>query len=320
MTARCEGRFFASIRVGTWRRLLPLLLLLSSSAWAWNGAGHRLVACLAWNQLDTYTRSEVARVLHEHPDYTRWIKRTDTADVDRIAFIEASTWPDDIRKDSRFYTAGVDAATPVLTGFPDMERHQDWHYVNRPFGVTRPKTTPEAAISGRLDQQLVTLAAILDSPNSLASEKAYALPWLIHLVGDAHQPLHASIRLDADGRPDSLGKGVSVSNPFNSRRPSSTLHAFWDDLPGPSWLRGERLNAACAVLATAYPHPVPTSPERWIDESWQIAKDSAYPPGTEATPTISEAFYNQSRAIADQRVSEAGYRLADWLHEIMRRR
>jgi S1/P1 Nuclease len=93
------------------------------------------------------------------------------------------------------------------------------------------------------------------------------------------------------------------------------LHAFWDDLPGPPWLRGERLDAACSALTTRYAPPVPSSPEQWIEESGQIAKTSAYPPGMDEVPTISAEFMEQSREIAARRVAEAGYRLADLLRE-----
>jgi len=205
----------------------------------------------------------VSNLLHEHPDYARWLKRAGDGDAKRVAFIEASTWPDDIRQDQRFYSAGVDEPTPTLPGFPDMERRRNWHYVNRPLEDKRQNHSRNLArndpVSGLLDQQLVALAKILAAPSTLgapASERSYALPWLIHLCGDAHQPLHTSIRLDAEGQWDRLGNGVNVINPFNPRKNSTTLHAFWDDLPNP-WLRGEHLDAVSRALSARYSHPPP---------------------------------------------------------------
>jgi hypothetical protein len=110
-----------------------------------------------------------------------------------------------------------------------------------------------------------------------------------------------------------------VINPFNRRKSSSTLHAFWDDLPGPPWLRGGRLDAAGRALAAAHLQPLPAQSTfaQWLDESWQIARDSAYPLGEENVATISETFYDNSRSIANRRVALAGYRLAALLKEVL---
>ncbi len=294
-----------------------LLLLLPLPAVAWNSAGHRLVAHIAWDNLNPAARAEAGRLLRAHPDFDRWLKRAgedEARDPERAAFIEASIWPDDIRNDPRFYSAGLDAATPALPGFPDMERRRDWHYINRPLN---PPTSVQAApISGQIDKQLVSLAAQLADPRADIAAKAYALPWLIHLVGDAHQPLHTSARLDAAGKWDKLGNAVLIDNPFDARKPQITLHAFWDSLPGPSWLRGERLNTACRALSAVYPRPAPSEPDEWINESWQLAGSSAYPPGKGSELTISPEFFENAREIANRRVAQAGYRLADLLRDL----
>jgi hypothetical protein len=314
-----------------WQRRLLLALLVPLPALAWNAAGHRLVACIAWDRLDQHSRAEVSQLLRGHPDYPRWRQRSDAAQGERAVFIEASIWADEIRKDRRFYSAGIDAPTATLPGFPDMERRRDWHYVNRPLPAVapdrpqrrgeprvEPRTGPSGeSFSGRLDRALGELAQTLGSPDARPDERRYALPWLIHLVGDAHQPLHASVRLDASGgeqRPDSA---LEVINPFNPRQRSTTLHAFWDDLPGPPWLRGDRLDTLCRSLAAATPAPAPSRPEQWLSESWEIARDSAYPPAGESVPTIDGEFYQGARAIANRRIALAGYRLADQLRAVL---
>ena len=294
--------------------LLALALLLPFQALAWNSTGHRLVASVAWENLDKTARAEASRLLREHPDYERWQRKAGDDDAERIVFTEASTWPDEIRTDKRFYSAGSDEPTPTLPGFPDMERRKNWHYVNRPLDASQTSHP----VSGQIDKQLVAQAKILGSREASGVERHYALPWLIHLVGDAHQPLHASIRLDAEGNWDKLGNGMTITNPFNPRKTSSTLHAFWDDLPGPLGLRGERLDTATRALLAVYPRPPRSSTSNtWIDESWRIARESAYPESNDATPTISEAFYEKSREIANRRVTEAGYRLAELLNRLI---
>ncbi len=282
--------------------ILLLALLLPLPAAAWNSAGHRLIAAVAWDQLDEQTRFAVTELLRQHPDYERWLKNDKDGNAGRTAFIEASTWPDEIRQDERFFDPG-DEPTPTPPGFPDMQRHRDWHYVNLPLdNPDRPAT------SGLLNKQLPALAGIVGSPARSITERSYALPWLVHLTGDTHQPLHTVER---------GGNDQAIIDPFNPRKGITTLHAYWDALPSPPWLRGARLAKASKALIGSYPKPEPSSPAQWLKESWKIAKESAYPPNIENVPTISETFYENSREIANQRVTEAGYRLAELLRELL---
>ena len=257
---------------------------------------------------------EVSRLLHNHPDYERWIRRSGDEDLDRAAFVESSIWPDEIRKDRRFYTPGVEEPTPLLPGFPDMERHGDWHSIKIPMDGRSP---PESS-RGQIDRQLKRLTKSLSSGKISDANRSYAMSWLIHLAGDSHQPLHTTIRLGENGEWDRLGQGLSVINPFNPRREKSTLHEFWDDLPGPSSLRGAALEKATRTLILAHPPPASGKPsDGWIEESWQIALNYGYPHSSDPVAVISRDFYEQSREIANRRVTEAGYRLAETLNKAL---
>ncbi|MEO8411793.1 MAG: S1/P1 nuclease [Propionivibrio sp.] len=279
------------------------LLLHALPTWAWNAAGHRLVAAIAWGQLAAPEQAAVAQWLRAHPDYPRWVQRGGRDDGGRTVFIEASTWADEIRHDARFYDAENDTPTPTLAGFPDMQRHRDWHYVNRPLDDANAK-----AGSGRIGEQIALLQKTLAAPASTRSQRAYALPWLIHLVADAHQPLHVGVRFAARGKPSGSRR---VINPYARRKRHPTLHAYWDDLPGPSWLRGQKLTTAAQALTALYPSPPASAPRQWLDESWRIARASAYPPGNDDREiVISAEFQQAAAAIARQRIAAAGYRLA----------
>lgn len=303
---------WATCRRAFW---LAFLFLVPPSAIAWNAAGHRISAMIAWQHMGPATRNAIALLLRQHPDFERWQTHGKGSDPDLTAFVEASTWPDDIRHDERFYTAGVDEPTPTLAGFPDMERRLAWHYVDRPLTpLEGPLRSP-----GKLDQQLDALAAAFGDHCADAGDRAYALPWLIHLVGDAHQPLHVGSRYGADGQSDSGGNRLIVNSPFPSRSASLSLHRYWDDLPGPPWLRGSRLESAARALMARHSPPVPVgTPRQWLEESWQLAAEHGYPPGGDEVPAISIDFFETTLAIANRRIAEAGYRLADLLRELCR--
>ena len=113
------------------RRLLPALLCLLTSlpVYAWNAAGHRLVAVIAWQQLSPAARETIATHLARHPDHVRWTDKARSSDPIDL-FAEAATWPDDIRNDPRFYDEGRQPATPPLPDLPDTARHKRWHYID----------------------------------------------------------------------------------------------------------------------------------------------------------------------------------------------
>lgn len=298
--------------------LIALLLLSPLSASAWNAAGHRLGALIAWQQLDEATRGKIDAILVRHPDHGRWITRAKGNPPELAAFLGASTWPDDIKSDKRFYDADQDAETPVLPGFPDMARHRHWHYVDMPLG--HPPKHDDS--DGELDQQLERLSDILRN-SSNDRQRVYALPWLIHLVADAHQPLHTASRYDAAGKGDRGGNRLRVTNPFHPRRTSMSLHSYWDDLAGPPWLHGHYLEEAAARITASYPQaPRRSATKHWIAESWQIARDSAYPPESDAAlPVLLDGdFHHKAQEIAQRRIAESGYRLAALLRNLLRGR
>ncbi len=140
------------------------------------------------------------------------------------------------------------------------------------------------------------------------------MPWLTHLVADAHQPLHVG------SHGDEGGNQVEIENPFNKRLPFSSLHLYWDDLPGPPWLRGARLEKTAAQLMETYPAPAQGNAVLWLDESHRLL-DQAYPETNGSLlPIITESFHEQARELSNRRIVAAGYRLGRLLDEIFRAR
>lgn len=276
---------------------LLTFLCLSGPAHAWNAAGHRLTALLAWDGMQPQTRNFVRDLLLRHPDARRWREKAGADDA-VLLFAEASTWADGIRHDARFRAPGANAAP--LPGFPDMSAHADWHYVNIDRQGRRR--------GGQIDTQIVRLAAILESSQD-AAELAWALPWLAHLVGDVHQPLHTGYSEDRGGN------GVLVENPDNPRQPFVKLHVYWDDLPGPSGLRGKKLRRAAAQLRARAQAEMGT-PQSWMQESQRLLPQ-AYPATLGSVSFIlSERFVADSQRIADERLAAAGYRLGALLDAV----
>ncbi|MCB4360064.1 S1/P1 nuclease [Quatrionicoccus australiensis] len=286
------------------RRFLILffLLLCPPIVHAWNGAGHRLSAVIAWQQLSPASRQQIAEILARHPDYPRWQEKS-RSDEPRAIFAEAATWPDSIRHDPRYYDETRGAATPAIPGLFDQARHKRWHYVDLDARGKRR--------AGEIDRQIGKISQILRSTAS-PEQISWAVPWLLHLVGDIHQPLHVGKEGD-DG-----GNRVEIENPAR-RQPFSSLHQYWDELPGPSSLRGKRLDNRAAELLARYPAPAQSSVTGWRNESHRLLA-AAYPPAGSLLPLITEEFDSQARGIAERQIVNAGYRLGRLLEGIFARR
>lgn len=276
--------------------LLVFLLALPSASHAWNAAGHRQIAALAWEVMTPAARRQATALLRQHPDYARWRERQQENDPDYGVFLEASIWADDIRGDRRFYDEGKGVPTPRLPGFPDMRRHGDWHYRDRG--------------GGEIDARLARLAH--DLVFGTRAAKIYALPWLLHLTGDIHQPLHTG------GRNDRGGNRFYVRAPSVKRKKRQTLHGYWDNLPGPSGLRGAALARRLAFLRRL---PPPSSAEavgdirRWLEESRALIAREVYPKKHDAI--LDASFHRRAQYRADLRLRAAGQRLGHWLNYLL---
>ena len=198
------------------------------------------VAYVAYQQLTAEKKVRVAQLLKKNPYYnTKWkalIPAGTPADQrDLMLFMIAATWPDQIKSDSTYVSDGAsggnhppsDGSGWANTGYSDHNRHKYWHYIDTPF--TQDGTTPLAAIpSPNAETEIAIFRQTLTSSSS-DKLKSCDLVWLLHLVGDVHQPLHSSTRISAaELEGDSGGNNVKLSDP------SKELHAFWDGLPGDS--------------------------------------------------------------------------------------
>lgn len=282
--------------------LTLLICLFAPTAQAWNAAGHRLVAEIAWRQMSTATQAQISNVLRQHPDYPRWIEKARST-APAALFAEASTWPDSIRNDPRYDDEPSATPSPAIAGLFDQARHKNWHYVDL--------NTQGKAVAGELDRQIERLSHVLRSTRD-AAEMSYALPWLLHLLGDIHQPLHVGHAEDEGGNQ------FAIENPFKPRQPFGNLHSFWDDLPGPSGLRGQRLAKRASELLASQPAPRQGNVALWRQESRQLLAEAYPPTAGSLLPIITEEFLQHAQAIADRRIVAAGYRLGHLLESLFR--
>jgi hypothetical protein len=303
-------------------------LLLALPAAAWNYSGHCIVAGIAYERLTPQVRARVDRMIRAHPDYNRIFTRDasdvikrDPAALARYAFVHAAPWPDLIiynnDNDDRFYDELAPNAqpTPLLPGFPDMMRHRASHYYDN--GISGDGTPVIAQRPPHLMTELPRLLAEIASADS--QQAAYDLPWLEHLIGDVHQPLHLTSRfLRSQPKGDEGGNLVFVGRGRN-------LHSLWDDAAAPRDLSDDGIVRYAREITAEYPAGTALSldPLEWAAESFELDKSAVYTFGPETGsrehPLILPPLYEEkAKKIARQRVALAGYRLAEVLNKYLR--
>jgi hypothetical protein len=274
-----------------------LLLALPSLAWAWGPQGHRTVGAIADQLLTPAARAAVATLLENDRDKFG-------APSGRTTLEAVSVWADEIR--------GTSAS------------HERWHYDDVPVCgvIDKARYCPDGQCNS---EQIKRLTRVLADPRSDARERNEALKWLVHLVADLHQPLHA-----ADNR-DHGGTQVAVALQGVHTRGRENLHRAWD---------GELVRLALGGRSRQAPPPDVAAlareaqqlgtlagqgtPDSWASESNHLARNVVYRyPGfacdriPDDIVVLDRDYQGQGQALARERLLLAGARLAELLNRTL---
>ncbi len=215
---------------------VALLLLPVPRVAAWNELGHMTIAKLAWERLDTRQREATYEILKALPYFERFMgerPRPEGVSPQEWAFLNASTWPDWLR----------DFTTTGKRPTPDIARYHvgPRHYINLKLAAADLESpdTPAAPVDPKIaaEENIVNgiqgSTAQLQERDTPAAQKAIALCWLLHLVGDIHQPLHCGSFFSKDYPLPGGDLGGNVRWIKAADGPKN-FHAYWDDLLGSS--------------------------------------------------------------------------------------
>lgn len=289
---------------------------------AWGCKGHQTVAFLAEQHLTPEAKALVQSLLGAHPidpGLPRWCGNAVT---DWMA--DGATWPDDIR---------------------GQAQNGPWHYIDIPRGAARGPLDAYCGEGGCILRALREQIAILKDKDAASAKRADALRYIIHLMGDLHQPLHATTNSDEGGN--------CTPVKYFRRRPQShnghfspNLHGIWDteiverDSEGASAAEyAETLDAAFAGRERSWER-AGIRLDDWAWESHDLAETAAYqaldpqPPVQRPAPVrsctddnnIGERMFRlhlyaggkyqeEAGRVVEERLAQAGVRLAMILNE-----
>lgn len=272
--------------------------LSASASWGWFPEGHEIVAIIAADHLAPAARAHVAQILAV-PDVPRAV-----AD----AMAGAS-----IRPDTEFR---ADPTTPP------------WHYIALCWEDTPADIRARCHAGNCVTAKIDEYARRLKDQNYDQWGAAGDLAFLIHFVGDIHQPLHAGSNADRGG----------TCQPVEVAPPEQNLHYAWDDavvVELEAGLGTHSPRATATALENVYPVSAPASkdlrPDEIAWESHQLAKSAVYdalgirekpcaPKACEPAPggpvVMSRTYMKTAAQVAGRQIAKAGYRLAALLNQL----
>jgi hypothetical protein len=302
-------------------------LAATSAAYAWSMGGHRVTGVMAARTLAATSPQAVAAIvaiMRAHPAAGAFDSRVDAAGSEPLPrlerlFAEMAQWPDEVRSG------------------PLKQFHRgNWHTIGIPHVAPGYMPSVEPVINAEnLLWALRENARIVADTAAADTDRAVALCWIFHLVGDMHQPLHAISLYNAmfpDG--DRYGTQFWVRQPHGGE--AISLHYFWDSTVQRSQNMAEVEKTALSLTSAHPPANLEEmrerpfrgagSFERWLrEESHQLAISESYRDGTLAganakpdAPRLTESYVLKARAVSARRMALSAYRLAEVLAALLR--
>ena len=326
------------------KRLNVVIFLVLSLAGlpslAWNSKGHMTVAEIAWQNMDDATKKAIAEILARHPHKTAGLFMVDDeaptgVDKDERNFLLAATWPDWVRPSQ---------SGPPRPKLITKYHRANWHFINLPYVLPADADHNHDVPAPQGETVLTALAdavKVLKDKQADPADRAVKLCWLVHLVGDIHQPLHCTALISDDFKAPKGDEGGNLIAIKPHTAPMK-LHAFWDDLLGstssdnPSYKGVELL--ATGIVKSSQLSRATLAPEMeihqkfndWANDSLELAKSLAYLDGdlpiakfhknirSDEVGELPLGYESDAREAARKQVALAGYRLADLLKKILK--
>jgi len=259
-----------------------LFLLLPSIVHAWGGEGHQIVCLIAEDRLTPAAKTGIHGLLGDA----------------NISDAEVASWADEFRR--------------------QHEETAPWHFVDIPTDAKDFDEKRDGQNGNNVVDKIADFKAVLQNTKAAKDGRVAALKFLVHFVGDIHQPLHCAERNN--------DKGGNARLVFFLDHPKATnLHSVWDSTILINHKGGVRIAAYAEKLNGAIkPEQADEwakgTPVDWANESHYLAVSSAYKdvPAYGPPPKLNQAYVDASGKVIDLQLQRGGVRLAAILNDIFK--
>lgn len=304
---------------------MSMLLLISAlSVSAWDDAGHKLSAYIAWQRMSPDVREKAVKILLAAPEdsdlsvFYLQDSRSENAKK-RELFMIAATWADIVR-DRKFDVRY-------------KKYHKgNWHYADTFWRNDNNKFEELQGFEegGQAVVKLYEFDKMMRDAAVSDADKAIALAWILHLGGDIHQPLHTSARVTELEPKGDQGGNLFLLNPKDTpRERSENLHWFWDSIVGRNIARK---NDACDTdylppigdaMMKKYPFAKMQNNlalgnfDEWQKQSFKFNPTDVFSADLVRYEKPSEKYKKNAFRVSQQQLAMAGYRLGEMLNLIL---
>ncbi len=257
------------------KRLFPIaFVFVSLLLISWGYTGHRTIGQIAQNHLNLKAKQAVKNLLGD------------------TSLAEACTWADDARKE------------------PEFASTANWHFINLPLGLsfTDFKNYLDTLSQENVYSAFNNAKKELTNPESTRLQKVHALKFMLHFIGDIHQPMHV-------GRAEDKG-GNTIQLNYNEK--GTNLHSLWDTkmLENQGLTYDQLATKYDTVPATDIKQWQNDSALQWLWESYQLSSELYAEVDTMNKRVIDEAYYQKHLPQVEKRIQQAAIRIAGVLNEI----
>lgn len=304
-----------------------ILLLTSFPVAAWDEVGHKITAYIAWQRMTPATRERVIKILREAPEDSQL-----ATFYASNGYVGAGVRGEESRHRAFFMMSAYWADIVRDREFPVRQRkyhHSNWHYSDRFWTLRDGKIEYLPAP----DDGGLGLAKVIEFDKVISSsapdaEKAIAIAWLEHLIGDLHQPLHTSARVTGtEPKGDQGGNLFSLTPKGTPRDKQENLHWFWDSIVmrnipnSENGCEAEYIDPLAEKFMKKHPYEkmrarlLPGRYEEWVTESLKLAQEDVFSPDLKRWEMPSTDYKKKALKIAEEQLALAGYRMGDLFNQ-----
>ena len=290
----------------------------------WDDVGHKTTAYIAWQRMSPMAREAVIKILRAAPEDSHL----------SAYYMQYGPEPELTRKLEYFMLAATWADIVRDRAFENRQKKyhkSNWHYDDTFWKQVGNKAEALTGFEegGQAVSRLNEFDKLIRSAESSDKDKAIAIAWIMHLIGDLHQPLHTSARVtDTEPKGDQGGNLFLLTPQGTPRETQVNLHWFWDSIVGRNYpLKGdtcEREYVESFAKSTMKKHPFDSvkslldlgAYSKWQSESFALNPTDVFSPDLVRFQTPSEKYKKRAFTIAQRRLALAGYRLGETFNRV----